>query len=166
MTTKQIAEAVGKTEGAVRTWIRSMASKYDAIALKNDASTSTHPADYTLAETCQIIEEGMGAAAADVYRTNAVHAEMDKPQKTRYSAAYIREVRFSLGKEAAAMLLTGNQEHTPATKTLSLPASSIEWPAEIPRKLQEQIYAVCVSGLKKIAREERDKGDTPELFKC
>lgn len=165
MTTKQIADAAGKPEQTVRNWIRSLASKSDAIKSKLDASSPMNPADYTLAEVCQIIEEGMGKAAADVYRTNAAHAEMQKPQKTKYSAAYIREVRLSLGKEAAARLLAGEPEHIPATKQLALPVPSFEWPDEIPRKLQQQVYAVLVSGLKKVAREERDRGDTPELFK-
>jgi hypothetical protein len=31
-----------------------------------------------MAETCQIIEQGLGKAAADTYRTNAANAEMAK----------------------------------------------------------------------------------------
>jgi hypothetical protein len=165
MTTKQIAESVGREVRAVQNWVHLASANIASIDAKNASSTSTHPADYTIAEVCQIIEEGMGKAAADVYRTNAAHAEMQKPQKTKYSAAYIREVRLSIGKEAAARLLTGEPEHVPATRPLALPAPSFEWPDEIPRKLQQQVYAVLVSGLQRVAREERDRGDTPELFR-
>lgn len=45
MTTKEIAEAVGKKEGAIRNWVRKLASKNDAVASKNDA-------DYTLKGVC------------------------------------------------------------------------------------------------------------------
>ena len=48
-------EVVGKKEGAVRSWVRNLASKNDVIASKNDASSPMHPADYTLDETCEII---------------------------------------------------------------------------------------------------------------
>jgi transposase len=165
MNTKQIAEAVGKTERAVQMWAKATGEKVSSVGEKVSSAGHGKPADYTLAETCQIIEEGMGKAAADVYRTNAAHAEMQKPQKTKYSAAYIREVRLSIGKEAAARLLTGEPEHVPATRPLALPSPSFEWPDEIPRKLQQQVYAVLVSGLQRVAREERDRGETPELFK-
>jgi transposase len=166
MTTKQIAESVGKDPATVARWIQSVSCKVQEVSCKvQEARATSKPADYTIAEVCQIIEEGLGKAAADVYRTNATHAEMQKPQKTKYSAAYIREVRLSLGKEAAARLLTGEPAHVPATRPLALPAPSFEWPDEIPRKLQQQVYAVLVSGLKKVAREERDREDTPELFK-
>lgn len=102
----------------------------------------------------------MGSAAADVYRTNAANAELDKkPARTTYSAAYIREVRLTLGKDAAARLLNGEQ----ATRQLSLPAPAMVWPDGIPTKLQRQLYAVCISGLERIAREERERSD-PNLF--
>jgi len=131
MTTKQISESVGKDPATVARWIESVSCKMQEVSRKvQEAKATKKPADYTLAEVCQIIEEGMGKAAADVYRTNAASAEMQKPQKTKYSASYIREVRLSLGKEAAQL-----------------------------------VYAVLGSGLKKVAREERDRSDTPELFK-
>lgn len=76
MTTKQIAEAVGQTDRSVRNWVRALAEKSSAIAEKLAASSPAKPADYTLAESCHIIEEGLGKAAADVYRTNAVNAEL------------------------------------------------------------------------------------------
>ena len=71
MTTKEIAESVGKNEGTVRGWVRRLASKNDAVASKNDASSSMKPADYALGETCAIIEQGMGKNAASLFRENA-----------------------------------------------------------------------------------------------
>ena len=71
MTTKQIAEAVGKAEKTVRTWAAKAAAKSAVMAAKLAASTSTHPADYDLDETVAIIEVGLGKNAAALYRENA-----------------------------------------------------------------------------------------------
>jgi hypothetical protein len=71
MTTKEIAEAVGKTERSVRNWVSKVAEKSSAMTEKSSASTSTYPADYTLDETCEIIAAGMGANAAGIFRANA-----------------------------------------------------------------------------------------------
>ena len=71
MTTKEIAEAVGKTERSVRNWVAKVAENFSAVAEKSSASTSTNPADYNLEETCLIIETGMGKNAADLYRMSA-----------------------------------------------------------------------------------------------
>ena len=81
MTTKEIAESVGKPERTVRDWVKSLAAKSAVIEAKLAASSPMKPADYNLAETCQIIEEGLGKAAADVYRTNAANAELAKQPK-------------------------------------------------------------------------------------
>jgi len=105
MTTKQIAEYTGKPEQTIRNWVRDLASKSDVIKSKLDASSSRYPADYTLAETCQIIAEGMGEDVAAVYRTNAVNAELGTNFKPRYSAAFLREYRITYGIEAAKGLL-------------------------------------------------------------
>ena len=99
MTVREIAEAVGQTDRSVRNWVKRLAEKDSVIAEKLSVSSPMKPADYTLAETCSIIETGMGKSAADVYRTNAVHSETEKKKVVRYSAAYIREVRLTLGKE-------------------------------------------------------------------
>lgn len=71
MTTKQIAEAVGKEERTVRNWIKKMAVNNSAMAEKLSSSTSTYPADYDLQETCAIIETGLGKNAADLFRMSA-----------------------------------------------------------------------------------------------
>lgn len=71
MTTKEIAEAVGKDERSVQRWVRKASDKMSSVSDKMSSSTSTHPADYDLEETCAIIEAGMGANAAAIYRANA-----------------------------------------------------------------------------------------------
>jgi len=63
MTTKEIAEAVGKTERSVRNWVSKVAEKSSAMTEKSSASTSTYPADYTLDETCEIIVPGCSRSA-------------------------------------------------------------------------------------------------------
>lgn len=71
MTTKEIAEATGKAEKTVRTWTKKTAAKSATMTAKMAASSSVHPADYDLSETCQIIETGMGKNAADLFRMSA-----------------------------------------------------------------------------------------------
>lgn len=71
MTTKEIAEATGKAEKTVRTWAKNTAAKSATMTAKIASSSSAHPADYDLVETCQIIETGMGKNAADLYRMSA-----------------------------------------------------------------------------------------------
>lgn len=117
MTTKEIAQAVGKTERGVRNWVSSLAEKDSVIAEKLAASSPMKPADYTLAETCNIIEAGLGKAAADVYRTNAANSELKK-QPAKMTGAYLAEInkafdRSILSKnEARAMLgLQPAQDH-------------------------------------------------------
>lgn len=85
MTTKQIAEVVGKDLSTVQRWVKkitdrmssmdgkmqSMDGRVQSIAVKMSESTSTHPADFDTEETVLIIETGMGKNAAGIFRTNA-----------------------------------------------------------------------------------------------
>lgn len=71
MTTKEIAEAVGKDISTVQRWVKKMNGKMQSIDGKMQSSTSTNPADFTYEETLAIIEHGMGKNAAGVYRMNA-----------------------------------------------------------------------------------------------
>jgi len=71
MTTKEIAGATGKDDTAVRRWARKLAGESPAVAGKIAASTSAHPADYSVQETCAMIEIGLGKNAADLFRMNA-----------------------------------------------------------------------------------------------
>ena len=129
MTTKQIALNVGREERAVRNWVKSLAAKNAVVAEKLAASSPAYPADYNLPETCSIIEEGLGKAAADVYRTNAANAEKDRiaARSTLPAAAFVRELRLTYGPEEAARrldFLLGYQALPSSTPSapLALPA--------------------------------------------
>jgi len=76
MTIKEIAEAVGKTDRAVRNWANKVAEKDSSMSELISVSTSTHPADFGKNETMAIIEKGMGKNAAYMYRQNADSAPM------------------------------------------------------------------------------------------
>ncbi len=84
MTTRQIAEAVGKTERAVRNWTRKAAENFSSVAEKMTASSPMRPADYNLDEVTEIIKQGMGANAAAVYRQNAEQSV--RPEVARSSS--------------------------------------------------------------------------------
>lgn len=71
MTTREISKATGKEERTVRRWVKKVADKMSAVAVKMSASSPAYPADYDLEETIAIIEEGMGKNAASIYRENA-----------------------------------------------------------------------------------------------
>ena len=81
MTTKEIAEAVGKAEKTVRTWAKKAAAKTaEAAAKLAEAQRSGgKPVDWTLDETIAIIETGMGKNAADIFRMNAEGSKVSSP---------------------------------------------------------------------------------------
>lgn len=79
MDTREIANAVGKDERTVRRWVKKVAVKMSAVAVKMSASSPVYPADFDFDETIAIIEEGMGKNAAAIYRANAVNTP---PMKT------------------------------------------------------------------------------------
>jgi hypothetical protein len=92
MTTKQIAESVGKNERSVRRWIVKAADKMSGLSDKmSDAEKTKKSADYTLEETCAIIEAGMGANAAGVFRANAEHSRNHNGFSADSVAAIVRE---------------------------------------------------------------------------
>lgn len=118
MTTKEIAKAVNKDERSIQMWAKKLGEKNSAISEKISSSSSRYPADYTLDESCQIIEEGMGADVAAVYRTNAVNAALQpRPSKPTYSAAYLREYRLTHGVEAARALIDSTMPALPPPPT-------------------------------------------------
>ncbi len=74
MTTKQIADYIQKPEQTVKNWVKKASIKLDRVRTKLDqAAQSKKPADYDIDETIAIIEIGMGANAASMYRANAQH---------------------------------------------------------------------------------------------
>jgi hypothetical protein len=87
MTTKEIAEAVGKDERTVQRWIKRAGDKMSSVADKMSAAGHGKSADYTLEETIAIIEAGMGKNAAGVFRANAEKPASDATSLT----AIIRE---------------------------------------------------------------------------
>ncbi len=157
MTVKEIAGVTGKDAATVSRWIEKVSCKMQEVSCKvQEAKRTKKPADYTLAETCSIIEAGMGKQAADVYRANAIHSETEKKKVVRYSAAYIREVRLTLGKEAAAKLLLGEQAEE--KRTLALPEPVL------PEQVRKQVYAVARAALIRYEREKTDRQKNMTLF--
>jgi len=74
MNTREIATAVNKDERSVRRWINKASDKMSGLSDKMSGAEKTKiPADYTLEETCFIIENGLGKNAAEIFRTNAVN---------------------------------------------------------------------------------------------
>jgi len=71
MTTKMIAESVGKDVTSIQRWIKKLNGKMQSIDDKMSLSSPMNPANYTLEETLVIIEQGLGKNAADIYRMNA-----------------------------------------------------------------------------------------------
>lgn len=157
MTVKEIAQVTGREERAVHNWVKSYSAKNAEVSAKiAEAKATSKAADYSLFETCAIIEEGMGKAAADIYRANAEPEQ--KPKKiTPYSAAFIREVRLTLGKEAAAALLTGVAVETKEPL-------AIEAPKALPAEIARQVYAVAYKAIERYNREQRVKAISPSLF--
>ena len=157
MTVREIAQAVGKDERSVARWVSSLSDKMTEISDKvSKAKATSKAADYSLFETCAIIEEGMGKAAASIYRANA-EPEKKMEKITTYSAAFIREVRLVLGKEAAAALLTGLPIE--AKKPIT-----IEAPKTLPEEVARQVYAVAYKAIERYNRDQRVKDLSPSLF--
>lgn len=73
MTTKGIAEFLGKPESTVRRWANKASLKMPSASLKliEAQKSGGKPAEWDEDETCQIIEIGLGKNAADLYRMNA-----------------------------------------------------------------------------------------------
>jgi transposase len=96
MTTKQIADAVGKEERTVQRWVKALGDKMSSINDKMSSSSPVNPADYDLEETLAIIEQGMGKNAADVYRLNAASKNaIEKIEKNfnQFSVAVLEAVK-------------------------------------------------------------------------
>jgi hypothetical protein len=72
MTTKEIAEAVGRPERTVQNWVKALSAKMEQVSAKMEQARKTSvAADYDIGETCAIIEQGMGKNAASLFRENA-----------------------------------------------------------------------------------------------
>jgi transposase len=81
MTTKQIAQAVGRSERRVQEWAKRTGAKTASVGAKiAQAHASGKAADYDLEETCLVIETGLGKNAAGIYRANAARDVSPAPQ--------------------------------------------------------------------------------------
>jgi MOSC domain-containing protein YiiM len=85
MTTKEIAEATGKTERSARNWANKAGEKNSSVAEKISSAGHGKAADFNQDETLAIIEAGLGKNAAGIFRANA-----EKPDTTSITAI-IRE---------------------------------------------------------------------------
>jgi hypothetical protein len=110
MTTKEIAQAVGKNPDTIQVWIKKILQPsisvgqptksvdgrlVNSIREKAGSRDSRHPADYTLEETLAIIEAGMGPDAAGVFRANSAAPRREPRPVTR---AYLRELTAAYDK--------------------------------------------------------------------
>lgn len=94
MTARDIAVAVGKDYATVSRWVQATSRKMQEVSRKlQEAKATSKPADYTLDEACQIIETGMGPAAAGVYRANAAEAKPATPKLRLPSGAQLEALR-------------------------------------------------------------------------
>lgn len=76
MTTKQLAEALGRPEKTVRTWAFKAAAKSAEAAAKSAEATPARPADWSLDEALAIVEVGLGKNAASLFRENATRIDL------------------------------------------------------------------------------------------
>ena len=150
MTTKQIAEAVGKDITTVQRWVKKLSGKMQSVNGKMQSSTSTHPADYTEQETIAIIRAGMGEETAGVYKANA---EQAKPTPA-ISPAYLQQLRLAVQ--------AGLLDVTEARAALGL--VRVATGGKLPNDIARQVYAVAEKSIKKHLLQIEDKKNNPELF--
>ena len=119
MTVKEIAQAVGKKERAVHNWVKEVSAKNAQVSAKiAQAKATSKPADYTIEETIKIIESGIGAEAAGVFRANAEQTESkDKttPLKTIMNGSALDKLIKIYGPHEAGQrldYLIGYREET------------------------------------------------------
>lgn len=156
MTVKQIAEYCGVDERTVRRWILKASDKRPGLLDKlSEAEKTKMAAEYDLDETMAAIEAGMGKVPADVYRTNAVNAEMAKrPEKAEVSAAKISALIRATDKgyltaDQFRSMIGAPQVEPPKPATVStlaaLPAPKVYKPVAFPAlgTIITDVYAVC-----------------------
>jgi hypothetical protein len=83
MNVKEIASAVNKDERTVARWITKASVNMSEVGVKvSEAKRTQNPADYTLDETCAIIEQGLGKNASALFRANANFNNTPLPEST------------------------------------------------------------------------------------
>lgn len=99
MTTKQIAEAVGRPERTVKGWATKAGARLASAGAKLASAGHGRAADWDLEESCLIIEIGLGKNAASLFRENAKQkapetiAEIVKATMTAFIPVIIAAVR-------------------------------------------------------------------------
>jgi hypothetical protein len=162
VTTKQIAAYLGKPERTVQDWVKSLSAKSAPIDAKLASSSPRRPADYDLNETCQIIAEGMGEDVANVYRTNAVNAEIGKDMGSGKLPAgvQLREMRLIYGPEEAGRRLDVILGYKASSKPLAIEAPV----SGNLGKLSKAAYAVEMKERAKAEQKETAKRLNGDLF--
>lgn len=116
------------------------------------------PADYTMDEVCQIIEEGMGPEAAGVYRANAVYSKMEQTQqKPKLTGALVN----ALLKARDHGALTDGQFQA----MIGAPQVVVNTPAplELPGRISKQAYAVEMKQRQKEEQKKLTESKNPTL---
>jgi hypothetical protein len=164
MTTKDIAQATGRDERSVQRWAKVASDKMSSIGDKLSSSSSAYPADYSLAETCFIIETGLGKAAADVYRTNAVQAEqMKAAQAPKVSGALVNAMFKMYGPIEGQRRIDYMLGITAPAAVKPVPQIEAK-PQALPPQVARQVYAVAIKAMNKVLADNTAKALTPELF--
>jgi len=119
MTTKEIAEAVGKDERSVQRWANKVGDKMSSVSDKMSSSSPAYPADYDLDETVAIIEAGMGANAAAIYRANAqtiapAAVNGNDDLDAAFKAAVVQLTNMVTSIDTRVTTLEGEQAHRKA----------------------------------------------------
>ncbi len=140
MTTKQIADAVSKDESTVRRWVRKSAGKIPAVKVKMTAAGHGKPADYTLDETCSIIEAGMGRNAAGIFRANA---------ENRQNQNGVAEIATIVRETVAAMvpaIIAAIKGSLPESSVPALPAATeLSYRDQLRRMINKHAYRTGAS---------------------
>jgi NACalpha-BTF3-like transcription factor len=158
MTTKEIAEAVNKTERCVRNWVTKIAEKSSVIAEKSSVSSPMNPADYNIEETCHIIETGLGKNASNLYRMNA----KNKPLQNDKVSSILSERDIAIISQIVSVTVSetikaldgrmANLEHKIEQRQALLPAPQID-----PRN---HIVKLVTDHVSKTGQEFRDVYNT------
>lgn len=123
MTTKEIAEAVGKDASTVSRWIVETSCKMQEVSCKmQEAQQTKKPADYTLEETCAIIETGLGKNTADLFRMNA--AQKQEQKRSSEDVAMIETLKMSTKAMALAIEYITQMQTSKRKKPVPLESNS------------------------------------------
>ena len=102
MNVKEIAVVAGRQERAVHNWVKKASAKNAQIYAKiAQARSASIPADYTIDETCAIIEVGLGKNAAGIFRTNTMMPTVSPDKLTSLTTKDIDVISTMVGRIVA-----------------------------------------------------------------